>query len=63
MENGLSDNEKLIESKIRDLQENLESTDISLEYKQMPYEKISEYHIIISFLFVSFYYCKYNASC
>ena len=52
MENGLSDNEKLIESKIRDLQENLESTDISLEYKQMPYEKISEYHIIISFPYI-----------
>ena len=49
MENGLSDNEKLMELKIKDLQEKLENKDISLEYKQMPYEKISEYHIMISF--------------
>ena len=49
MENGLSDEEKVIESKIQMLEENLQKENISIEYKKMPYEKISEYQIIFSF--------------
>lgn len=49
MENGLSDEEKVIESKIQILESNLKKDNISIEYKKMPYEKISEYQIIISF--------------
>lgn len=50
MENGLSEDEKLMESKIKNLQEDLQNENISFEYKKMPYEKISEYQIKLSFL-------------
>lgn len=49
MENGLSDEEKKIESKIQILQGNIQKDNIVLEYKKMPYEKISEYQIILYF--------------
>ena len=49
MENGLSDEEKLIESKIKFLQENLKDETISFELKKMTYDKISEFQFIFSF--------------
>jgi hypothetical protein len=49
MENGLSYEEKKIESKIQILQENIQKEDIVLQYKKMPYENISEYQIILYF--------------
>ena len=49
MENGLSDEEKKIESKIQILQETIQKDNIVLQYKKMPYENISEYQIILYF--------------
>lgn len=47
MENGLSDEEKFLESKIQFLQENLKDETITFELKKMPYDK--EFQFILSF--------------
>lgn len=49
MENGLSEDEKIIESQIQILQEKIQKDNILLNYEKMPYEKISEFHIILTF--------------
>ena len=49
MENGLSEEEKLIELKLQFLQENLNDENISYEVKKMPYDKSKEFQIIFSF--------------
>ena len=49
MENGLSEDEKLIQLKIQFLQENLKDENISFELKKMAYDITEEYRIIFSF--------------
>ena len=49
MENGLTQDEIIIESQIKNLQEKIIKENITLEYEKMNYEKISEFHIILTF--------------
>ena len=49
MENGLTQDEIIIESQIKNLQEKIIKENITLQYEKMNYEKISEFHIISLF--------------
>ena len=49
IENGLTQDEIIIESQIKNLQEKIIKENITLQYEKMNYEKISEFHIILTF--------------